>query len=306
MNVLIVGATGDVGSQTAKFAVKKGHRVRALVRPTSKKERLGEAKDQVEFVEGDMLDRTSLERAMDGVDGVVIAIRLTEQEKKRGRTYEDVELNGVKNVVEAAGKKGLKKIILVSAAGVGPHCLSDMYSAKFRSEDAVRNSGIDYTIFQPSGMFKDFDFFHIPTIIKMGKANKWMSPIHFHMSPLSHINLAECMADALTNPKASNKTVEIGGPDCITQGELLNMIAREAGIETEYVEGISKEDLIERVKSNPQSSFFTAEQIMDFFNDKILDYTVVDEMFGIEFQHVGDYLKEAVPRVKAAMAKQGK
>ena len=306
MNILVVGATGDVGSAAAKIAVKKGHRVRALVRNTSNRDRLGEAKDKIEFVEGDMLDKASLERALEGMEAVIISIRLTEAEKAKGRTYHDIEYSGVKNVVDAAKKKGVKKIIHVSAGGVSQKSGSDMYQAKYQSEEAIRKSGIGYTIFQPSGMFKDFEAYHIPTVIKMGVTNKWPSPIHFHMSPLSHIDLAKCMVDALTNPKALNKTLEIGGPDCITQAELLNMIAKEAGINTTYTEGVSKEELIEMVKKNPERSFFSVEMLKDFFNDKRLDFKIIDEIFGIEFQRVGDFLKEAVPRVKAALTKQGK
>ena len=306
MHILVIGATGDVGSAAAKIAVEKGHRVRALIRSTSNREKLGSAKDTIEFVEGDMLDQASLERALEGMEAVIISIRLTEEEKKKGRTYQDVELKGVTNIVEAAQKKGLRKIVHVSASGVGPQCVSDMFTAKYQSEEAIRKSGIDYTIFQPSGMFKDFEFYHIPTLIKMGVTNKWPGPIHFHMSPLSHIDLAKCMVDALTNPKASHKTLEIGGPDCITSAELLNMIAKEAGIHTTYTEGVSKEQLIEMVKSNPQKSFFSVEMIKDFYNDKRLDFKIIDEIFGIEFQRVGEYIKETVPKVKAALAKQGK
>jgi NADH dehydrogenase len=307
MNVLIVGATGDVGSEAAKCAVEKGHRVRALVRNTSNREKLAEAKDKIEFSEGDILDKASLELAMEGMEALVISIRLTPGEKKKGLTYKDVELSGVKNLVEVAKQKGIKKIIHVSADGVGPECVSDMYQSKHQAEEAIRNSGIDYTIFKPSGMFKDFDFFHIPNVLKTGVTSMWpFGPIEFHMSPLSHIDLAKCMIDSLSNPAASNKTLGIGGPDCITQGDLLNMIAKEAGIKANYTQGVSKEKLIEMLKSNPEKSFFTAEQIKDFINDSKLDHTVIKEIFGIEFQRVEDFLKKAVPIVKASMAKQEK
>jgi uncharacterized protein YbjT (DUF2867 family) len=203
-------------------------------------------------------------------------------------------------------KEGVKKIIHVSAAGVGPHCRSDMYGAKHQAEEAIRNSGLDYTIFKPSGMFKDFQFFHIPTVIKLGETDFWpTSPIEFHMNPLSHVDLGKCMADALTNPKASNKTLEIGGPDCITQGDLLNMIAKEAGINARYTRGVSKQDLIARIKANPQQAFFTAEQLEDFLIDKEIDHGVIQGIFGIPFQRVADYLKTAVPAIKAALAAGG-
>jgi len=307
MHVLIIGATGDVGSEAAKFAVKMGHTARALVRKTSNREKLGEAKDRIAFVEGDMLDKASLAAAMDGMEALIISIRLTPAEVEKGRTYRDVELGGVRNLVDVAKEKGIKKIIHVSAAGVGPHCVSDMYQAKHQAEETIRQSGIDYTIFKPSGMFKDFQMFHIPMVLKLGETNTWPTgPLHFRMNPLSHIDLAECMADALTNPAASNKTFAIGGPDCVMQGDFLNMIAKEAGINAHYTEGVSKEQLIERVKANPQKSFFTAEQLQDFLNDSVIDHTPIKETFGITFQRVGEYLKKAVPEVKAALAKQQK
>jgi uncharacterized protein YbjT (DUF2867 family) len=304
MKVLIVGATGDVGSEAAKRAIAQGHQVRALVRPTSNTKRFGDISDAIEFCEGDMLDRPSLEKALAGMEAVIISIRLTPGEMHKGRTYTDVELGGVKNIVDAARQQDIRKIIFISAAGVGPECISDMYQAKHGAEEYIRTSGIDYTIFKPSGMFKDFDAFHIPNVLKMGETHMWpFGPVDLHMNPLSHIDLAACMVSALDNPRASRMTIEIGGPDCITSCDLLNMIAREAGIQTTYTEGVPKEQLVAMVKNSPQKGFFTAEQIQDFLIDKHIDHGPVRDMFGITFEKIEDYLKKAVPRVKAALAK---
>lgn len=303
MKVLIIGATGDVGSEAAKRAIVQGQKVRALVRPTSNKSRFGDIAERIEFFEGDILDRSSLEKAFEGMDGVIISIRLTPGEIQKGRTYMDVEDGGVKNIIDAARQQGIRKIIHISAAGVGPECISDMFQAKHRAEEVVRTSGIDYTIFKPSGMFKDFDSFHIPNVLKMGKTHTWpFGPVDFHMSPLSHLDLAACMVNALDNPRASRMTIEIGGPDCITLCELLNMIAHEAGIQTTYTEGVSKEQLVEMVKNSLRKGFFTAEQIQDFITDKRIDHAPVRDMFGIAFEKVEDYLKKAIPRVREALA----
>ncbi len=110
----------------------------------------------------------------------------------------------------------------------------------------------------------------------------------------------------LIMPKPPARPCPIGGPDCITQGELLSMIAKEAGIKATYTKGVTKEALIQRVRSNPQQSFFTAEQIQDFIVDSKIDHTAIIDLFGIEFQRVADYIRQAVPRVQAAMAGQQK
>ena len=307
MNILVVGAIGDIGSAVTKAAVEKGHSVKAFDVSKANIDKLGEAKNKVEFFEGDILDKATIEPAMEGVEAVITTIRLNQDQMQKGRGYNDVELGGIKNVVEVAQQKGVRKIVHISVDGVGPDCVSDMYQAKFQAEEAIRNSAIDYTIFQSSGLFKDLDFFFIPNILKLGETDTWpFGPVDIHMCPLSHFDLAKCMVSATNNPAASNKTISMGGPDCLTQGELLNMIAKEAGVNATYTKGFSKEQLIEMVKKNPQQSFFTAEQLQDFIVDSKINHSVIKEMFGVEFQSVGDYIKEAVPKVKAALSKQTK
>jgi len=168
---------------------------------------------------------------MEAVEAVIITIPLNQEQMKKGRTYKDVERDGIKNAVEVAQQKGVQKIVHISVDGVGPDCVSDMYQAKFQAEEAIRNSGIDYTIFHSSGLFKDFNFFFIPNVLKLRETDMWpFGPVDIHMSPLSHFDLAKCMVDATSNVSVSNKTLSMGGPECITQGDLLNLIAQEAGI----------------------------------------------------------------------------
>jgi len=94
MNILVAGAIGDIGSEVTKNAVEKGHRVKAFDVSRSKMEKLGEAKNKVEFIEGDILDKASLENAMEAVEAVIITIRLNQDQIQKGRTYKDVELSG--------------------------------------------------------------------------------------------------------------------------------------------------------------------------------------------------------------------
>jgi NADH dehydrogenase len=307
MKILVVGGIGDIGSAVTRNALEKGHSAKVFDVAGANLDKLGDAKDKVEFFGGDILDKASIETAMEGAEAVIMTIRLNQEQMQKGRTYKEVELDGIKNVVEAAKQKRAKKIAHISVDGVGPDCVSDMYQSKYQAEEAVRNSGIDYTIFRSSGLFKDLDLFFIPNVIQMGETDTWLfGPVDIHMCPLSHFDLAKCMAGAVDNPAASNKTFQIGGPDCVTQGEILNMIAKEVGVDANYTKGFSKEQLIAMVKSNPQQSFFTAEQLQDFIIDSKIDHSVIKDTFGVEFERVGNYIKKTVPRVKDALAKQAK
>jgi nucleoside-diphosphate-sugar epimerase len=72
-------------------------------------DKLGEAKNKVEFFEGDILDKSSIEPAVGAAEAVIITIRLNQDQMQKGRTYKDVELDGIKNIVEVAKQKGVKK-----------------------------------------------------------------------------------------------------------------------------------------------------------------------------------------------------
>jgi nucleoside-diphosphate-sugar epimerase len=248
------------------------------------------------------VDKASILHAMEGVSTVITAFRLTTEQMLRGRSYKDVELQGIKNVVEAAREKRVRKFVHLSVDGLGLGC--EMCRAKSQAEEVIRHSGMDYTIVRSSALFKELDAFFIPQVLKRGDgATDWLyGPIDIRVCPLSHLDLAHCMVLAADNPKASNKTIVIGGRDCITLGDLLNMIAKEAGIKANYTYGVSKESLLQSIKKNPGQSLFTARQIEDFMVDSKIDHTAIRDMFGLEFQRVEDYIRLAVPRVQASMA----
>jgi len=304
MNITVTGAIGEIGREVTKFAVKKGYNVNALDISSANITKLGEAKEKVTFYEGDILDKASIEPALESVDAVIITIRLSPAQMQSGLTYDDVEFGGIRNIVDVAKQKDVKKIVFISAEGVSAECVGDMYQAKFKAEESIRNSGIDYTILRSSGLYKDFDLFHIPQVLQLGENDTWpFGPIEYHFSPLSHIDLARCLVDSVENPAAVNKTIRMGGPDSLTYGEFLTMIAKEAGINAHYTKGVSKEALIEGIRKNPEKRVFTPEQIQDVILDSIIDFKQIQAIFNIEFHRLEDYLKVAVPRVRTALSK---
>jgi len=70
MKVAVLGSTGFVGTLLIQKALKEGHQVRALARSP---EKLGDLKDKVEIVKGDMFDTTALGSLVQGVDAVSLA-----------------------------------------------------------------------------------------------------------------------------------------------------------------------------------------------------------------------------------------
>jgi 2-alkyl-3-oxoalkanoate reductase len=115
---LVTGATGLVGRHTAERLVRSGARVRALVRRPEAA--VGLARLGVEVVEGDMLDPRSVERVMAGVD-VVVHCAAHVAEWGARRQFEDANVRGTGNVLDAAEAAGVARFVHLSSVSVYGH-----------------------------------------------------------------------------------------------------------------------------------------------------------------------------------------
>lgn len=110
MNILISGATGKVGSRLAKRLARRGHHIRALVRDSSRAAAL--LGNEIELVEGDLLNPASLVLAVQGIDAVVHCAALF-----RGATPEQahaVNERGTQHLANAARHANVERFIFLS------------------------------------------------------------------------------------------------------------------------------------------------------------------------------------------------
>jgi uncharacterized protein YbjT (DUF2867 family) len=155
--VLVAGATGGTGKATVSALLSNGYRVRAFVRNIdSARDKLGSG---VEFAEGDVRERDTIDAAMVDVTAVISSIGAGRGDPSNGPEF--VDYGGVKNLVEAAADAGVGQFVLVSSMGVTheDHALNKMFSNiliwKLKGEDAVRNSGVPYTVVRPGGLIDE-------------------------------------------------------------------------------------------------------------------------------------------------------
>lgn len=152
---LVVGATGTLGGSVAKRLLESGDRVRVLVREPSPARAAGPHTDPeelrragAEVVRGDLKDRDSLREALDGVRVVVSTASGTKRAPPD--TTATVDAEGTANLAAAAARAGVRKVVLVSAAGASGDAPPGLFQDKWRGEEAVRASGVPYVILRPA------------------------------------------------------------------------------------------------------------------------------------------------------------
>lgn len=152
--VLVAGATGRTGQELVRELTAAGYRVRALVRNAdSARAVLGES---VEYATGDVRQPATLDAALKGARYAISAVGATRKDPANGPEF--VDFGGVRNLAAAAAAANLEQIVVVSSAGVThkDHILNRVFDNvliwKGKGEEAVRASGVPYTIVRPGGL----------------------------------------------------------------------------------------------------------------------------------------------------------
>ena len=116
--VFVTGGTGFVGGRLVAALLERGRRVRALARSTSERPTGG---DGLEWVTGDVLDRDSLRRGVEGCTEVFHLAAYAKNWAKDPSTFRRVNVDGARNVFEAAAEVGVRRVVYTSTVVVfGP------------------------------------------------------------------------------------------------------------------------------------------------------------------------------------------
>jgi NADH dehydrogenase len=226
--ILITGASGFIGRHLVKHLLADGHSVRCLL--TSRKQRQFPYRDRVQVVTGHILDEEALFRAVTGAH-VVIHLE-NAQWWGRPRDLERIELEGTRNLITAARAARVGRIITVSHLGAAPSAAYPLMRYKGIVEEAIRNSGLAYTIIRSGLVFGDDDAF-INNLAMQLRA----SPVIFFMPghgevvvhPIFVDDLVEALVRSLEIIDTVDLTAEIGGPEYMTFEDLVRTVMRVTG-----------------------------------------------------------------------------
>lgn len=224
--ILVAGATGYLGTEICRLLRERGAQVRALVRSTSSPEKVDRLRSLgVELITGDLKDPRSLDAACQGADTVISTASSTIS-RQPDDTIQRVDRDGQLALVDAAIANGVDRYLFVSFSGNLdlPCALS---SAKRTVEQAVRESGMTYTILRPSFFIEvwlspafGFDVEHGTARI-FGTGDQ-------RMSWISLADVARFAVECIDHPAARNAVFELGG-EPVSPNELVREVEHRTG-----------------------------------------------------------------------------
>jgi uncharacterized protein YbjT (DUF2867 family) len=196
-----------IGSEICRLLAAEGKPFRALVRPTSDKSKVAQLQSLgAEIVRGDLRERSSLEAACKGV-GAVISTASATISRQEGDSIQTVDLQGQLSLLDAAKAAGASAFILVSFS---PSAIEfPLQAAKRAVEERLKQSGLSYTILQPTCFMEvwlspalGFDAANAKAQIYGSGQNK--------ISWISYRDVAKFATESLDNPAARNAVIELG------------------------------------------------------------------------------------------------
>lgn len=215
MNILVTGASGKTGKAVINVLNFRGHIVRALIRNLEKREAV-EISGAAEVVVADLGDISALSKAMEGVDGIYhISPNVSPWEVVYG-----------KNALSAAKANGIKHFVYHSVFHPNiqkmPH-----HWLKLRVEEAIFESGLEYTILQPAAYMQNV-LAQLESITQRG-IYPTPYPVNTPMSLVDLDDVAEVAGAVLGNSEHFGAIYELVGPDKLTQTDIATIMGQVLG-----------------------------------------------------------------------------
>ncbi len=238
--ILVTGADGFVARHLVSILVQNGESPRALVRNVPKARSILPASG-VEIVAGDTTKPGTLAAALADVDTVIHGAFIVAVRKEGpGVNYYETNVIGTKNLVQAARSAGVQRIVVLGGLGTKPSSTDRYLQGRYEADEAVRNSGLAWSIIGPSVQFGEHSPFfsgladlirHAPVVPMIGDGRRRFQPIWVE-------DVARCVVKMVHEPgRYDGRYIEVGGPAVYTYTQILDMLMRRIGTTKPKVPG---------------------------------------------------------------------
>ena len=224
--ILLTGVTGYIGGRLLPLLAADGWRVRCLARQPENL--LPRVPDAVEVVRGDLLDAESLRYALAGVEAAFYLVHLM------GATgsFEEQDRQAAENFGTAARAAGVKRIIYLCDLGEEDQELSAHLRSRHEVGERLRASGVPVIEFRAYIIIGSgsLSFEMIRALVERLPVMVMPRWVRVMAQPLAVSDVLAYLRAALSLEISGSVTIEIGGPDRVSYGELMREYARQRGL----------------------------------------------------------------------------
>ena len=229
LKLVVLGGTGFVGRALVSRLARDGHQVRVLSRNLATHP-LRMLPPGVELRELDVYDPQALQAAFAGQDAVINLVGILNEAGDSGRGFRRAHLELTRQVIAACQLAGVRRLLQMSALNAGRGA-SHYLTSRGEAEAAVRASGLDWTIFQPSVIFGPGDglFTRFAGLLRLARVLP-LARAGARFAPVCLDDVVEAFRRALADAGSIGQTYELYGPDVSTLADIVRLTARQLGL----------------------------------------------------------------------------
>jgi NADH dehydrogenase len=222
MRIAITGGTGFIGSHLINRLASEGHEIVSI-------DRRHQSNEGVRAIFCGLSDVSRLIDSFKGCDTVAHCAGINRE--IGNQNYQRVHVEGTRNVVEAAKATGVKKILLMSFLRARQNCRSPYHESKWKAEEIVRNSGIDYTVIKAGVVYGRGDHMldHLSHALHTFPLFALVGLKTRTVRPLAVEDLVHVMRAALIDGRLKRQTIALLGAEEICLKEAVRRVAEVLG-----------------------------------------------------------------------------
>jgi NADH dehydrogenase len=275
-NVAVTGANGFVGKNVRKFLYKNKVRVLGISRKNFAKystETKAQSKNLLE---------QRLQKKLKNYDALVHLIGIGVESS--GSTFEEINVNLTKNTIKLCKKSGIKKIIYISGLGVSKNNTSNYFTSKYKAEQEIINSGLDYTIFRASYIIGKTD--HLTkSLSKQMKKGVIIIPGSgkYQLQPIFVEDVAKIILKSILEKKFSKKILDLVGPRKISFEDFVKLFSKNTKVKFKKI----------NLKNAYDEGTYSSESLDLLIGDYTSDMTQLQKLASIKLTPVEKFLESS-------------
>lgn len=281
--ILVVGATGMLGSRIVYRLLEEGHPVRAFVRPASSYQQLEAVGAEIAF--GDLRQPETFPPALQGVERVIATATAPLMERHLKEAVEAVDGRGLQNLIDACKQVGVKQFVFTT--GVNFRLNAPLYLSHYKgeTEQYLIQSGLPYTVLKLEKFIEVWIGFLVGSQLQNGPCVSISSDGNVRNSFVSMENVLDLIVAVLGHPAAENAVLPLCAPDKYTYREVIGRIGNIIGMPIDIL-SLQSGDPIPGMPLLVEDLWRSEER----HGDSTLDTSEVSRTFGLKMIGVEESL----------------